>query len=196
MEAIRISQEKNITEWIQQNGLELFQLLGMKKDQTVVDFGCGSGIYSVTAGKAVGENGIVYAVDEERRNLEQILSKTKNLDLKNIFTINKNDFQKLKGKNNFVDFVLLFDVLHYFDKDNREELYKTFRQMLTTNGKIVIYPKHTRENWPMWNLSDVSNNDLQKEIEKHGFYFKETLEAILVHDNEFEKGNIYVFEKR
>lgn len=168
----------------------------MKKDQTVIDFGCGSGIYSLTAGKVVGEKGIVYAVDEEQKNLENILHKTKNLDLNNVSTINKSDFQNLKGKNNFADFVLLFDVLHYFDKDNREDLYNTFYQMLTTNGKIIIYPKHTKDNWPMWNLSDVSNKDVQKELENNGFYFKESLEEILVHDNQFEKGNIYVFEKR
>lgn len=196
IEAVRINQDKDIENWIQQKGLELFQFFGMKKNQTVIDFGCGSGIYSLTAGKVVGDKGIVYAVDEEQKNLEKILDKTKNLDLNNVTTVNKNDFQKLKEKNNFADFVLLFDVLHYFDKKNREELYKNFHQMLTKNGKIVIYPKHTKDNWPMWNLSDVSDRDLQREIEKHGFYFKETVEDILVHDNQFEKDNIYIFEKR
>ena len=125
-----------------------------------------------------------------------ILNKAKEINLRNIKTIDTKGFQILLEELNSIDVILLFDVLHYFNKDERKKLYKNFHQILTKNAKLIIYPKHTKDNYPLWNLSNISNNDLQKEIEGNRFSFKKIYKTTLIHDDKLEKGNIFVFEKR
>ncbi|MEA3457877.1 MAG: class I SAM-dependent methyltransferase [Candidatus Thermoplasmatota archaeon] len=168
----------------------------MKKGQKVVDFGCGEGVYSILSGMVVGENGVVYAVDEQQKDLDIMVNKAKGMGLKNIKTVTKNEFKILSNKVKNVDFILLFDVLHYFTKDQRKKLYDFFYDLLDVKGKLVVYPKHTKNNFPLWNLSEISNKDLQKEIEKSQFYLKKFHETTLIHSEKFEKGNIFIFEKR
>ncbi len=38
--------------------------IGMQKGQMVLDFGCGSGDYTIPAAKVVGKSGTIYAVDK------------------------------------------------------------------------------------------------------------------------------------
>lgn len=196
MGVFKIKQGESLNKWILEQGTSFFQDIGMKKSQKVVDFGCGEGIYSILSGMAIGENGVVYAVDEQQKDLDGIVDKAKDMGLKNIKTVTKNEFKVLSNKVKNVDFILLFDVLHYFGKNKREKLYGTFYQMLAKNGKLAIYPKHTKNNFPLWNLSDISDKDLQKEIENNHFFFRKIHKTIMIHDNELENGNIFIFEKR
>ena len=46
-------------------GNKLLRKLGIKPDQTVLDFGCGSGTYAIPAHEIVWQKGRVYAPDRE-----------------------------------------------------------------------------------------------------------------------------------
>jgi len=78
-----------------EQGASFFQDIGMKKGQKVVDFGCGEGVYSILSGMVVGESGVVYAVDEQQKDLDVMVNKAKDMGLKNIKTVTKNEFKIL-----------------------------------------------------------------------------------------------------
>jgi ubiquinone/menaquinone biosynthesis C-methylase UbiE len=61
--------------------------LGLKEGFTVLDFGCGTGVYTIAAARIVGENGLVHAVDLHPTSLEMVEKKAGELGLGNIETI-------------------------------------------------------------------------------------------------------------
>jgi len=48
---------------IEAPALEVLQKAGIKTGKTVLDFGCGSGTYTIPAAKIAGEEEKVYALD-------------------------------------------------------------------------------------------------------------------------------------
>jgi cobalt-precorrin-6B (C15)-methyltransferase len=53
----------------------------------VLDFGCGSGTYTIPAAKAVGATGRVYALDINPRALDRVERKAERAGLRNIVRI-------------------------------------------------------------------------------------------------------------
>ena len=45
--------------WLDNHASEVLAEIGVKKSQTVLDFGCGSGTYTIPAAKIVGTDGKV-----------------------------------------------------------------------------------------------------------------------------------------
>jgi len=58
--------ETNLRNWLQKDGVQLLRNAGIFEGQTVLDFGCGAGNYTIPAAEIVGKKGKVYAVDKER----------------------------------------------------------------------------------------------------------------------------------
>jgi len=54
---------KHETEWLQNQGAEMLQKLGIKEGANVVDFGCREGRYVIPLTNVVGKNGKVYAIE-------------------------------------------------------------------------------------------------------------------------------------
>jgi precorrin-6B methylase 2 len=51
--------------------LDMLQQIGIRSGQTVLDFGCGLGIYTIPVAKIVGEQGRVYALDKDKEAVDQ-----------------------------------------------------------------------------------------------------------------------------
>ncbi|KXA95428.1 hypothetical protein AKJ40_00175 [candidate division MSBL1 archaeon SCGC-AAA259M10] len=64
----------------------LFQI-GVRNGQTVLDFGCGSGTFTVPAASLVGEEGTVYGLDKDIRSLERLRESAEREGLRNVETI-------------------------------------------------------------------------------------------------------------
>ena len=111
-------------QWEKQHGVIFLRKIGVKVGQTVLDFGCRVGHYTIPAAKAVGNNGIVYAVDTEQQALTELRQKANAHNLTNIRIIKTSGQTKLPLESKAVDVVLLYDVLHYFEKRVRKKLYQ------------------------------------------------------------------------
>ena len=73
--------------WLETLGENFVRRIGLKPGQTVVDFGCSQGNYSIPAAKVVGNTGRVYALDRDREALRE-LAKLKDADgLSNVIPI-------------------------------------------------------------------------------------------------------------
>ena len=57
------------------DGVLFLYNIGLKKGQSVLDYGCGEGHHTIPAAEAVGKNGMIYAFDKDKEALNS-LSKT------------------------------------------------------------------------------------------------------------------------
>ena len=137
--------ETDIKRWLEVDGETFLRKVGIKKDDTVLDFGCGTGNYTIPAAKIVGENGKVYALDKDERVLSRVYAKAEISGLKNIEIMKTSGELDLDLKDASVDIVLLYDVLHshsFPKSDERKKLLNEVHRILKQNGLLSVYPMH------------------------------------------------------
>jgi len=110
----------------------LSDLVDIKEGMTCVDLGCGTGVFSFVLTKYVGDNGIVYAVDDSNEMLGYI---RKRKPPQTIILIHR-DAGDTGLKSEIVDFCLVAFLLHEIDKPERiiNEAYR----ILKPHGKILV----------------------------------------------------------
>lgn len=177
----------DINKWIEHGGVQFLKDIGIRKDQFVLDFGCGHGNYTIPASLVVGEKGRIYAVDTNLESLNTLINKAKEKELNNIEIIKLENQLKLPLPKESVDAILLFDVLHLV-KD-RECLLTELNRVLKPNGILFVYPKH-HQTYMNMSLEEVIN-----EIQFVVFRFNVKTFKTLMHDNKLEKGHILNFKK-
>ncbi|MCK4339232.1 MAG: class I SAM-dependent methyltransferase [Candidatus Cloacimonetes bacterium] len=187
---------KRLSDWENNKGINFLKKAGIKEDYKVLDFGCNNGNYSIPASKIVGENGRVYAIDNNSYALEILKEKAKLLPYKNIKTVNNNGNLNINLKSNYIDFVLLYDILHYLKLENRKTLYQEIYRVLKPNSILSVYPKHIIGNMPLMEFTDISLRELINEIENNGFEFIIKICSVLSHDEHLEEGCIINLRKR
>jgi len=63
---------------------EVLERVGINRGQIVLDFGCGSGMYTIPAAKIVGEQGRVYALAKDKKALDELMQKAESTGLRNM----------------------------------------------------------------------------------------------------------------
>jgi len=171
---------------LKSQALEVLERIGVRRGQTVLDFGCGSGTYTIPAAKIVGEQGRVYALDKDKEALDELMQKAESTGLRNIERMDTSGKLEIELTNESVDVVLLFDVFHsyYFPQaDDRRRLLSEIYRMMKPTAFISVWPKH-RE------------SETEDEIKNANFRLEEKLSETLIHDNKnLEKGRILNFRK-
>ena len=87
------------------------QKSGVRAGQTVLDFGCGSGHFTIAAAKIVGDNGKVYALDIQPLAIEAVKKKVVKEGLPNVTTILSDNDTGLPDES--VDIVLLYRTFYH-----------------------------------------------------------------------------------
>ena len=185
--------KQDLKKWISRDGIKFLREIGVKKGQSLLDFGCGEGHYAIPASKIVGKNGKVYALDKDRDTLDTLKKLIKQDSIKNINLINENS--KIPLADRSIDAVLCYDVIHYVNKKEREILHKEVHRVLKKEGLFSVYPKHHKEDIPLNELADVELEDIIKEIEGSNFILKHKLSKTLLHDEYYNEGCILNFRK-
>jgi ubiquinone/menaquinone biosynthesis C-methylase UbiE len=67
--------ESDVKRWIEKDGEAFLKDIGIKKGQTILDFGCGVGNYTLPAAKLVGESGRVFALDKNEETLDELMKR-------------------------------------------------------------------------------------------------------------------------
>lgn len=173
--------------WLTKYSQKVLTEVGIKKSQTVLDFGCRIGNYTIPVAKIVGHDGYVYALDKNKKSLNELMQKSKSHGLKNIKKIDTTEETKISLPDESVDVVLLYDVIHLVK--NRKKLFDEVYRIAKKNALVSVLPKHFR--------SDMHTNleGVKKEIEKT-FYFKKKLFRKIDHDDSLQKGHILNFRKK
>jgi len=76
--------KSDLAKWIEEDGEKFLQGVGIKKGQSVLDFGSGEGHYTIPASKVVGANAKVYAMDKDKNVLNKLKRKLEEKGIINV----------------------------------------------------------------------------------------------------------------
>lgn len=117
---------------------EIVAQFELRPGMKVTDLGSGSGYFSIELTKAVGETGIVTAVDILDSALETVRTKALELEIKNIHLVKAN--LEVVGNtllaDNSQDFVLIKNVL--FQNDKKVMIVREAKRILMPGKKLVV----------------------------------------------------------
>ena len=187
--------ENDVKKWLRREGEAFLKDIGIRNGQTILDFGCGVGHYTIPAAKLVGKKGNVYAIDKDMGALQQLMQTAESEGFKNVLPIKTSGGLEINLENESVDVVLLYDVLHYMDVKERKKIYDEVYRILKSDGFFSVYPKHLESNGALWNLSGMELEAIIREIKREKFYIERQFFKRLIHDNNYDRGYILKFKK-
>jgi ubiquinone/menaquinone biosynthesis C-methylase UbiE len=182
-----------VRRWMEEDGIGFLKEIGVKNGQMILDFGCGTGHYTIPAAKVIAGDGKIYALDKDREALHELKRIAKEENIKNIELLNAK--LRIPLNKNSLNIVLCYDVIHYEDRKQRRIIYSEVHRILRKEGLFSVYPKHHKNDYPMDELAAVDLEDIIKEIEQSGFYLESKLSKKLLHDNYYNKGYILNFRR-
>jgi ubiquinone/menaquinone biosynthesis C-methylase UbiE len=112
---------------------------GIQNGQTVVDYGCGPGRYTLRFARQVGEHGKVYAVDVQELAIETVKRKMESQNIKNIIPILARGFDT-GIPDHSVDRVLALDM--FFLVNNPAALLAEIHRILHRDGLLILDDGH------------------------------------------------------
>jgi len=172
---------------LESQALEVLQQIGIRRGQTILDFGCGSGTYTIPAAKIIGEQRKVYALDKDKKALDELMQRDKSAGLENIERMDTSGELRIDLIDESVDVVLLFDVFHsyYFPQaHDRRRLLNEIYRVMKPSAFVSVWPKHMEA-------------EAKGEIESANFYLESEYSGTLIHDNkDLERGQVLNFNKK
>jgi len=187
---------KKAAQWEDTDGTDFFMRIGIKKEDVVMDFGCGPGRFCIPAAKLVGAYGKVYAVDKNIRILKKVLRKANDLGLQNLRTICSLTELAPRPKDRMFKFILLYDMLHFLDLPERKELYAALHSILAENGVLSVNIKHVKTDNPSKYFTTMTTEDVVREIETAGYCLSQKHSIKVWHAHDMVDGIIWNFVKR
>lgn len=111
---------------------------GLREGDTVVDYGCGPGYLTLPGAEIVGPNGMVYAVDVERKMVELVRKRASEAGLANMTAV-LTDADATRLPDAIADFAICALVLHYRDDyAGRLALAKDMARLMRPGGRAVV----------------------------------------------------------
>jgi ubiquinone/menaquinone biosynthesis C-methylase UbiE len=169
-------------------GIKLLERIGIRKGQTVLDFGCGYGAYTIPVAKIVGANGKVYALDKDKEVLDELMQKAGSASLKNIEGVDTSGKLEIGITDESVDVVLLFDVFHSFyfpQAEDRRRLLSEIYRIMKPSALLCI------SIWP-----NLVEPEIEDDIKNAYFCLKKAVFETLTNDiKDLEKRKILCFRK-
>ena len=177
--------KNNIENYTEERCKEILKRIGIEEGQIVLDFGCGGGNYTIPAAKIIGNEGKIYAVDEDGYKLKDLQEKAKSVNLHNIEIIKTSGELNFEFKDSAFDVVLLYDIFWYLSLQSPElsELLKGIYRVLKPDGLISVYPEH------------IEAEKLKQKMGKSGFYLANRFRGKIIHEGRPEQGQILNFRK-
>ncbi|MFT3984618.1 MAG: methyltransferase domain-containing protein [Lachnospiraceae bacterium] len=115
--------------------LKIIAEAGIEKSVNIADIGCGIGYFTFPLAEAVGEEGLVYAIDVETEMLADIINKMGENHIKNVIPVISQEYD-LKLEDHSVKYAFLCTVLH--EVNMREKFLKEVNRILAANGEVII----------------------------------------------------------
>ena len=181
----------DIQRWLDRTGPAFIRKAGVHPGQTVLDFGCRSGSYTIPAAKVVGPTGSVFAVDKDCETLRTFRRTIRRQETSNIRCLCIVEGEDIPVPARSVDVVLLYDVLHggYFpEHDQRLKLVRKLRRVLKPKGLLSLYPTHLKK-------YGLTFDTILSEVRQAGFHLRGEARRKLLHDDQFTRGRVFSFTK-
>jgi ubiquinone/menaquinone biosynthesis C-methylase UbiE len=121
--------------------IEKIKKANIKQGSIILDYGCGSGSYTIAAAEEVGSNGKIFAADIHPLALKKVSKRARKRGFINIETIQTNCATGLDTES--IDGVICFDVLHHLT--NKDNILKEFHRVLKPNSILSFDDHHMEE---------------------------------------------------
>lgn len=155
----------------------VIESLKLASGQHIADVGSGSGLFTRPFAKAVGNAGVVYAIDIDPELLKHVEKTGKDMGLTNIRTIRATESDPRIPEP--VDLIAIIDTLHHID--NRPTYLASLKRYLRPQGRIAIID--FSETWPTGHETmRYALGDLEEWMKKGGYTRVEKLDFL---DNNF-----------
>jgi ubiquinone/menaquinone biosynthesis C-methylase UbiE len=135
----------------------------IKPGMTVIDLGCGPGVFTVEIARLLSGSGKVIAADIQEGMLKIVAEKVNGTDHQNKVVLHKCE-QNKTGLTERADFILAFWVIHEIPDHN--SLFGELAELLNPGGKILIAE-------PRLHVTASDFRKMKRIIENTGFEFAE-----------------------
>ena len=143
---------------------------GLSKGMLVADFGAGSGFYTMSTARAVGDNGRVYAIDIQKELIQKIKNQANIEHIPNIEII-WGDVEKIGGtkmRDGSVDAVIIANL--FFQVAEKNNICLEAKRILKNGGRALVVDWLDSFGGLGPRQSDVFSPSAAKEIfQKNGF---------------------------
>ncbi|HEX9724494.1 MAG TPA: methyltransferase domain-containing protein [Vicinamibacteria bacterium] len=150
---------------------EVVGAMALEKGDRVADVGAGSGYFTRRFARAVGETGVVYAVDIEPNMLRHIAQRATEDEQSNIVPVLARPDNPMLAPGS-VDVIFICDTIHHIE--NRPSYYQVLKRDLAPGGRIVIVDFLKKEDVPVGPPMEmkIAKQDLIAELVAAGFRLK------------------------
>jgi ubiquinone/menaquinone biosynthesis C-methylase UbiE len=131
----------------------------INKGMTVLDLGCGPGVFTTEIAKMLDDTGKVIAADLQDGMLAKVSGKIKGTELEKKIELHKCSTESIDVKEQ-VDFVLAFYMIH--EVPDQERIFNELKSLLKPNGRILIVE-------PKFHVSKKSFEFMVQRMESIGF---------------------------
>ncbi|MGV9172639.1 MAG: class I SAM-dependent methyltransferase [Promethearchaeia archaeon] len=178
----------SVENWKANDAEKILREIGIKEGQKVLDFGCGSGIYTLIVSGIVGRQGHVYALDEKKSKINKLKRIIKQNNIENIKLIHTSGEIDIPLKKNSLDVFFIYDVYHLLSEKNRSSIIKQAFYLLKQGGFLSYHATH---------LSGygVDLQDVHRQMEQAGLRKKKRFEKQMFHWQWIEESTVYNYYK-
>jgi len=133
--------EMEFREWLTKHASEVLINFGVSGGQTVLDYGCGEGTFTIPSSRIVGKRGKVYALEARPDRLECVREKAKEAALDNIATVlSDSSKSSIELPDKCIDIILVYDMMH--EVEDRRGLLQELYRVLKGEGILSVFPMH------------------------------------------------------
>jgi len=190
--------------WLEEDADDCLAAIGVEPGQSVMDFGCAKGAYSIPAARIVGAEGRVYALDKNADALGTLRRLASARGLTRVEALNTDGQVRVPLENESVNAVILHDVLHLIGWEEREgetirrstaadrrSLLEEVYRVMKWGGVLSVFGPHL-----VTHTDITAEQDLNREIARVGFRLEKEMYRRVFHDDRLEQGHLYAFRKR
>jgi demethylmenaquinone methyltransferase/2-methoxy-6-polyprenyl-1,4-benzoquinol methylase len=142
--------------------MKILQGADIHPGQTVLEVGCGTGFFTVTAAKMIGDQGSLVAMDVLPMSVETVSKKVQAANLNNVRVV-KGDAMNTMLDSASMDTVLLFGVIPA-PMLPLKQLLPEIHRILKTGGAMAVWP-------PLWIRRSIIRSGLFTYTCKHNGVF-------------------------
>jgi len=147
--------EMEYKEWLTDYASSALERIGVRAGQSVLDYGCGPGPFSIASAGIVGGRGKVCAMDVRASSLEQLKESVRIKGLANIETMLLDKVRvSISLPDESIDVILLYDVLQ--EIPDKQGLIREFHRVLAQSGFLSIFPMHMGTDMLLRFMNDTS----------------------------------------
>lgn len=153
----------------------LVRALDLRPSDVVADIGAGTGYFTFRIAPEV-PRGLVYAVDIQQAMVDTLGARVHRREVENVRPL-QGTILDPRLPNGSIDLVLIVDAYHEFSHPH--EMMTALYEDLKPGGRLAIVEYRGEDpTVPVEPLHKMSADQIQREMEVHGFQWRETLDVL------------------